>query len=46
MKGMDNGSEALALRIVTRAELKRLKGSRPKRDEGQVREIFTVARHT
>jgi hypothetical protein len=34
MKGMDNGSEALTLRIVTSAELKRLKGSRPKKGRG------------
>lgn len=34
MTGRDNLSEALALRIVTRAELKRLSGSRPKRGWG------------
>jgi hypothetical protein len=34
MKGMDNVSEALAVRIVTSAELKRLKGSRPKQGRG------------
>jgi hypothetical protein len=34
MKGMDNGSEALTLRIVTSAELKRHKGSRPKKGRG------------
>jgi hypothetical protein len=36
--------EALVLRIVTAAELKRLSGSRPKRDGRQVREMLTVAR--
>ena len=30
MRDKDNVSEALVLRIVTSAELKRLKGSRPK----------------
>jgi len=34
MTGKGNVSEASALRIVTSAELKRLKGSRPKRGWG------------
>jgi hypothetical protein len=34
MKGMDNVSAALVLRIVTSAERKRLKGSRPKQGRG------------
>jgi hypothetical protein len=46
MTGMDNVSKALALRIVIGAELKRLSGSRPKRDGEQVRGVLTAARRT
>ena len=34
MTGMGKGTEASGLRIVSRAELKRLNGSRPKRGGG------------
>jgi hypothetical protein len=46
MTGKGNVSEASVLRLVTSAELKRLKGSRPKRGGEQVRGILTVARRT
>jgi len=46
MTGKGNVSEASGLRIVSRAELKRLSGSRPKRDGEQARGMLTVARRT
>jgi hypothetical protein len=46
MTGKENVSEVLALRIVRSAEPKRLRGSRPKRDGEQAREILTVTRRT
>ena len=44
--GKGNVSEASVLHIVTSAELKRLNGSRPKRDGEQVRGVLTAARRT